>query len=59
MTDTKVLSCEVCGRFIAYQDFDTGCAVHRLVYPDSAYTVETWETYHRVCERQEAPHGEG
>jgi hypothetical protein len=39
--------CDVCGRFIAIQDFTDG-AVRRLIYPDSDRTVETWETLCRV-----------
>jgi hypothetical protein len=35
--------CDVCGRFIALEDFDNG-AVRRLIYPDSDRSVETWET---------------
>jgi hypothetical protein len=35
--------CDQCGQFIAIDDFDSG-AVRRLVYPDSEYTRETWET---------------
>lgn len=35
--------CDECGRFIALADFDRG-AVRRLVYPDSEFTRETWET---------------
>ena len=38
-----VAPCDECGRFIAMDDFDRG-AMHRLVYPDSEYTRETWET---------------
>jgi hypothetical protein len=35
--------CDVCGRFIAFADFDKG-AIRRLVYPDSEFTRETYET---------------
>jgi len=35
--------CDVCGKFIAMEDFDLG-AVRRLIYPDSDHSVETWET---------------
>jgi hypothetical protein len=35
--------CDVCGRFIPYAEFGRGAAM-RLVYPDSGYTRETWET---------------
>ena len=35
--------CDVCGRFIALDDFGRG-AVRNCVYPDSELTCETWET---------------
>jgi hypothetical protein len=42
--------CDVCGRFIRMEAFDCrhGKAVRRLVYPDSEFTCETWET---LCEK--------
>lgn len=39
--------CDECGRFIALSKFGC-CAVRRLVYPDSEFTRETWET---LCEK--------
>lgn len=36
--------CQECGRFIAYEDFATGAALHHLLEPDSQLGVETWET---------------
>lgn len=36
--------CDVCGRFIAYKDFDSGEALRRLVSPDSLCTYEEYET---------------
>jgi hypothetical protein len=35
--------CDQCGRFIAMEDFDRG-AVRNLIYPDSHFTAEEWET---------------
>jgi hypothetical protein len=35
--------CDVCGRFIALEDFDKG-AIRRLIFPDSEFTHETYET---------------
>jgi hypothetical protein len=35
--------CDVCGRFIALEDFDKG-AVRKLIFPDSEFTRETYET---------------
>lgn len=43
--------CDECGRFIALDDFDNG-AVRRLVYPDSEFTRETWET---LCLEHSSP----
>lgn len=39
--------CDVCGRYV---DLADPGVVYRMVTPDSAYTIETWETYHRACE---------
>ena len=36
--------CDACGRYISYCDLDRGLATIHLIYPDSAYTVETFET---------------
>jgi hypothetical protein len=35
--------CDVCGKFIAMDDFDKG-AVRYCVTPDSEFSRETWET---------------
>ena len=35
--------CDVCGQFIALRKFGQG-AIRRLIYPDSHYTTETYET---------------
>lgn len=43
--------CEICGKFIAIADFGSS-AVHKLVYPDSEITEETWETFHVDCNWQ-------
>ena len=43
--------CDVCGRFIALEDFERG-AIRHLIYPDSEFTRETWET---LCRH----HGQG
>ena len=40
--------CDVCGRFIALKaSVPEGKAKRSLVYPDSEFTSETWET---LCE---------
>jgi hypothetical protein len=49
--------CDICGRFIAIADFDKG-AVRRLVYPDSHFTCETWETLCRKHGAAEAAQSE-
>jgi hypothetical protein len=36
--------CDVCGQFIAMHWFDCGKAKRELVYPDSEFTQETWDT---------------
>ena len=36
--------CEICGKFISYDDFESGEASHRMVQPDWEYGAETWET---------------
>lgn len=35
--------CDVCGRFIAFDDFDHG-AIRELITPDSHFTHEEYET---------------
>ena len=43
--------CDVCGQFIAYDNFVTGRAVRRLLEPDSDLGTEKWETlcrYHAL-----------
>jgi hypothetical protein len=41
---TTPLRCDACGRFISYEDLQEGYAVRRLVYPDSHFTTEEYET---------------
>lgn len=57
MTEEPWNRCDVCGRFIAIEDF---CrkpfpAIRRLIYPDSEYTRETWETLCRGHASQQSP----
>jgi hypothetical protein len=40
--------CDVCGRFIAFEDFENG-AVRRLVTPDAEGTREEYETLCKDC----------
>ena len=46
-------TCDECGRFIPYQDLDQGLATIRMIYPDSTYTVETFETLCKVHSNKE------
>ena len=36
--------CDVCGRFIPFDDFSEGRASHREITPSSAISNEEWET---------------
>ena len=41
---SQPLRCDVCGRFIAWRDFETYDAVRVMVTPDSIYSREEYET---------------
>ena len=49
MSLTKPIRCTFCGRFIAYADFDDGRAMGHQVTPDSEFTSEVFEYWHRGC----------
>lgn len=36
--------CDICGKFIAYEDFHNGKAKSVMITPDSELTKETFET---------------
>lgn len=36
--------CDVCGKFISYDDFDSGLAVRYMKTPDTHFTAETYMT---------------
>lgn len=36
--------CDVCGRFLRFEDIRSGAAVHRMVTPDSDVSMEEFET---------------
>jgi hypothetical protein len=36
--------CDECGRFISYEDFNTGMAERRMITPDSEFSIEEYET---------------
>jgi hypothetical protein len=44
--------CNICGQFIAYQEFADETAVNRLVNPDAYGSEELWDTYHKRCENE-------
>jgi hypothetical protein len=41
--------CDICGRFIALDDFADGVATNKLREPDSDLGSEKWDTYHNRC----------
>jgi hypothetical protein len=41
--------CDYCGRFISYEDLESGQAETYEIFPDSEYSVETWATHHIAC----------
>jgi len=45
--------CDVCGRFIAHDDFGSG-ATRDMRTPDSDLTWETWETTCKRCNNEMA-----
>lgn len=42
--------CDYCGRFIGLKEFEEGSAVRNLLTPDSHFTTEEYETFHKECE---------
>lgn len=42
--DDKWNRCDVCGRFIAMDDFDSGDAQRYMLTPDSYRSTEEWAT---------------
>ena len=47
--------CEVCGKFISYDDFESGSAVHHMTQPDWEYGAEKWETLCKEHNSKEKP----
>lgn len=43
--------CDYCGRFISCADLNSQAAVRRMLTPDSEFTRETFETFHRSCQK--------
>lgn len=40
----KYFKCNVCGQSVSYSDIMSGKAIHRLIYPSSEFSDETYET---------------
>lgn len=45
----KPITCDICGRFISYDELEDGRATRYLEEPDSDYSSETFATYHTAC----------
>ena len=41
--------CDYCGQFIGLKAFADNTADRKLLTPDTAFTAETYETYHEKC----------
>jgi hypothetical protein len=48
------IKCDICGRFVSYDDLDSGVAVRTLDTPDSDYSTETYDTHHVMCAARSA-----
>lgn len=48
----KKISCDICGRYISYNELESGKAQRNLITPDSDYSTEDYETYHVECNKQ-------
>jgi hypothetical protein len=48
--------CQVCGRFISFDDIESGNARHIMVKPDSHVSYEEWET---LCPKHITPPASG
>ncbi len=40
----KALRCDICGKFVSYEDLEKDSAIHRLVTFDTESTAEKYET---------------
>jgi hypothetical protein len=43
------IKCDICGRFVSYDDLRSEKAVHQMLEPDNHFGPETWDTYHIKC----------
>jgi hypothetical protein len=41
--------CDHCGKFIGFEDFDSGKARRVLICPDSSFTAENYENLCKKC----------
>ena len=41
--ECEKIKCNYCGRFISYNDLNSGKAYYQMVLPDSDCSIETWE----------------
>jgi hypothetical protein len=41
--------CDYCGQFIGLKEFADESADRLMVTPDTAFTAETYETFHNAC----------
>lgn len=44
-----LIKCDVCGRFVSYDDLDAGHAHRHLITPDSDYSTEEFKTLCPKC----------
>ena len=53
----RPLQCDLCGRFIPWQDIQDGLAVYRLLYAANDLVPATYETFCRVHAHRGSNHG--
>ena len=53
ITKNGELKCDECGKFVGYNELKNKTATHKLIYPDSEFTKETWETHCHRCSGKE------
>lgn len=45
----RTIKCDICGKFIPYQDLESGKAIHIMLAPDSDVSSETWDSRCKDC----------
>ena len=45
------MKCDICGKFVSYEDLEVGEATRTMRLPDSHYSIETWETICKRCKK--------